>query len=139
MLFQLFGPVLFSAHVYGSFAATDASSLTLYVPPFLHDNMKETFYTFKLFLFDAFRVSQVSTWSSWIPITYDNVRKSSSNSGAMDIGTGMFTVPLAGTYQFIIQVYKVSHFLLLTHNLTILLFTYICMCIIICIYIIYVK
>jgi hypothetical protein len=27
LLFQLFGPVLFSAHVYGSFAAADAHSL----------------------------------------------------------------------------------------------------------------
>ena len=27
LLFQLFGPVLFSAHFYGSFAATDARSL----------------------------------------------------------------------------------------------------------------
>ena len=45
--------------------------------------------------------------------------------------TGVFTAPLAGTYQFIMQAKKVSHFLLLTLNLTILLFTYICVCIII--------
>ena len=43
--------------------------------------------------------------------------------------TGVFTAPLAGTYQFIMQAKKVSHFLLLTLNLTILLFTYTCTCI----------
>merc|ERR1712021_28356 len=42
---------------------------------------------------------------TWTTITYQYVRES-SNSGAMDIGTGMFTAPLAGTYQFIIQVAK---------------------------------
>jgi hypothetical protein len=86
---------------------------------------KQTFYTFLLFLFDASRTSNFSgSWSSntWTTITYQNVRES-SNSGAMDIGTGIFTAPLAGTYQFIIQAAKVSHFLLLKHNLIILFFT----------------
>ena len=64
-------------------------------------------------------------------ITYSEIREASSYSGAMDVGTGVFTAPLAGTYQFIIQVRTVSHFLLLTHNLIILLFTYTCMCIIV--------
>ena len=34
----------------------------------------------------------------------------------MDIGTGMFTAPLAGTYQFIIQAFKVSHFGLIFYS-----------------------
>ena len=83
---------------------------------------KETFYTFWLFLFDASRTSNMETGTgaaSWTIITYTDVRKSSSYSGAMDVGTGVFTAPLAGTYQFIIQAYKVSPFLLLTNNLTI--------------------
>ena len=69
-------------------------------------------------------------------ITYSYVRE--SNTGAMDVGTGEFTAPLAGTYQFTIQAYKVSHFLLLTHKLTILLFTYTCMFIMMYV-VIYVK
>jgi len=65
--------------------------------------------------FDAWRTSSFSASNTcngngdgqctWTTITYQNVRES-SNSGAMDIGTGMFTAPLAGTYQFIIQVAK---------------------------------
>ena len=99
--------------------------------PFLPDNLKKTtFYTFLLFLFDASRTSSFKANNTWTTITYQNVRES-SNSGAMDIGTGIFTAPLAGTYQFIIQAAKVSHFLLLTHNLIILFFTYTCKCIII--------
>merc|ERR1719491_1420363 len=55
--------------------------------------------------FDAWRISNVEA-SSWTKITYSNVRE--SNAGAMDVGTGVFTAPLAGTYQFIIQAYKYS-------------------------------
>jgi len=53
--------------------------------------------------FDAWRESNFEA-SSLTTITYTNVRE--SNSGAMDIGTGVFTAPLAGTYQFILQVDK---------------------------------
>merc|ERR1712037_1030517 len=52
--------------------------------------------------FDAFRTSSFDP-SGWTTIPYDDARKSSSYSGAMDVGTGVFTAPLAGTYQFIIQ------------------------------------
>ena len=76
--------------------------------------------------------------SDFIKITYSYVRESAEYPGAMDAGTGVFTAPLAGTYQFIIQAYKVSHFLLLTHNVTILLSTYTCMFIMLYI-VIYVK
>jgi hypothetical protein len=55
--------------------------------------------------------------ASWTDITYTDVRE--STSGAMDVGTGVFTAPVAGTYQFILQAYKVSPFLHLTINLTI--------------------
>ena len=65
--------------------------------------------------FDASRTSRFNASNTWTTITYQNVRES-SNSGAMDIGTGIFTAPLAGTYQFIIQAAKVSHFLLLTQD-----------------------
>jgi len=51
--------------------------------------------------FDAVRTSDF-TASTWTTITYSNVEE--SNAGAMDVGTGVFTAPLAGTYQFIIQV-----------------------------------
>jgi len=53
--------------------------------------------------FDAVRTSNFEA-SSFTTITYTNVTES-SNSG-LDIGTGMFTAPMAGTYQFIIQVTK---------------------------------
>jgi len=58
--------------------------------------------------FDAFRTSAFVVGFSgsslpWTPIPYTNVRESSSNSGSMDISTGVFTAPLAGAYQFIIQ------------------------------------
>jgi len=62
--------------------------------------------------FDAWRTTNMETGSasltqhSWTDITYTDVRESSSYSGAMDVGTGVFTAPLAGTYQFIIQAYK---------------------------------
>jgi len=56
--------------------------------------------------FDAWSTTGIYTSYAWIPITYNNVEESSSYSGAMDIGTGMFTAPLAGTYQFTIQGYK---------------------------------
>merc|ERR1712123_15621 len=57
--------------------------------------------------FDAWRTSNMETGTgsaSWTNITYTDVRESSS--GAMDVGTGVFTALLAGTYQFIIQAYK---------------------------------
>ena len=68
-------------------------------------------------LFDAFRISGFSASGSWTKITYSYVNE--SNAGAMDVGTGVFTAPLAGTYQFIIQATEVSHFLLLRHNMTV--------------------
>jgi len=52
--------------------------------------------------FDAWRTSNFDGSGDWTKITYSYVRK--SNAGAMDVGTGVFTAPLAGTYQFIIQV-----------------------------------
>jgi len=54
--------------------------------------------------FDAWRTTELDTSNAWKTITYTNVRE--SNSGAMDIGTGVFTAQLAGTYQFMIQVAK---------------------------------
>jgi len=56
--------------------------------------------------FDAWRTNSIGASNSWTTITYTNVRESSSNSGAMDIGTGVFTASMAGTYQFIISVMK---------------------------------
>jgi len=58
--------------------------------------------------FDAFRKSAfvvdfTGSERPWTTIPYTNVRESSSNSGSIDINTGVFTAPLAGTYQFIIQ------------------------------------
>jgi len=55
--------------------------------------------------FDAVRTSSLFP-SDWTTITYSYVRE--SNAGAMDVGTGVFTAPLAGTYQFILQVFKFS-------------------------------
>ena len=84
--------------------------------------------------FDAIRIVVLDAWCFGKPngcrtkITYQKIRQS-TNYQAMNKGTGVFTAPLAGTYQFFLQVYKVSHFLLLTHGLTILLFTYTCVCI----------
>ena len=59
-------------------------------------------------------------------MTYLYVKE--SNAGAMDVGTGVFTAPLAGTYQFMLQVYNVSHILLLTHNMTFFYLLIICTC-----------
>merc|ERR1712037_283278 len=53
--------------------------------------------------FDAVRTTSLDI-SSWTNISYTNV--SESNAGAMDVGTGVFTAPLAGTYQFILQAFK---------------------------------
>jgi len=58
--------------------------------------------------FDAWSTSSIDTSYTWKTITYTDVRESSSNSGAINSGTGMFTAPMAGTYQFIIQVTKVG-------------------------------
>jgi len=57
--------------------------------------------------FDAIRESNFDAFQFWTKITYDNVRQS-TNYQAMNKGTGVFTAPLAGTYQFIIQAYKYS-------------------------------
>jgi len=57
--------------------------------------------------FDAIRESNVDASSTWTKITYTNVRQS-TNYQAMNKGTGVFTAPLAGTYQFFIQVWKWS-------------------------------
>merc|ERR1711935_1048419 len=57
--------------------------------------------------FDAVRESSVSASGSWTTITYEKVRQS-TNYQAMNKGTGVFTAPLAGTYQFFIQVLKSS-------------------------------
>lgn len=56
--------------------------------------------------FDAWSTNAIEASGSETTITYTNVRESSSNSGAMDIGTGVFTASMAGTYQFVIQVMK---------------------------------
>jgi len=58
--------------------------------------------------FDAWRTNSVDTSNVWKLITYTDVRESSSNSGAMNAGTGIFEAPLAGTYQFFIQVLSAS-------------------------------
>jgi len=56
--------------------------------------------------FDAYSIDNVDTSDNYAIITYSNIREASSYSGAMDIDTGVFTAPLAGTYQFIIQTMK---------------------------------
>jgi len=56
--------------------------------------------------FDAYSIPNVEASGNYAIITYSNIREASSYSGAMDIGTGVFTAPLAGTYQFIIQAMK---------------------------------
>ena len=58
--------------------------------------------------------------NEWKTLTYNNARRATSYPNAMDINTGVFTAPETGTYQFIIQVSKVSNFLLLSKNITIL-------------------
>merc|ERR1712129_526941 len=45
---------------------------------------------------------------SYKTITYTNARRSSNYPNAMSTSTGVFTAPLAGTYQFIIQVRRWS-------------------------------
>merc|ERR1712008_538222 len=57
--------------------------------------------------FDAVRTSSFDASNNWTTITYENVRQS-TNYQAMNKGTGVFTAPLAGTYQFFIQVWKSS-------------------------------
>ena len=52
--------------------------------------------------FDAWR----TTFADAGTLTYEYVRRASSYPNAMDINNGVFTAPLAGTYQFIIQVAK---------------------------------
>merc|ERR1711971_702214 len=56
--------------------------------------------------FDAVRTSSL-TPSGWTKITYSYVRE--SKAGTMDIGTGVFTAQLAGTYQLMVQVAKDSN------------------------------
>ena len=58
--------------------------------------------------------------NGWKTLTYTDARRATSYPNAMDINTGVFTAPETGTYQFIIQVAKVSNFLLLSKNITIL-------------------
>jgi len=59
--------------------------------------------------FDAVRKSEFNDATGngyYKTITYTDVRESTYKSGAMDKETGVFTAPLAGTYQFFIQTYK---------------------------------
>jgi len=59
--------------------------------------------------FDAWSTASIETSNSqWKTINYTNVRESSSNSGSINIETGMFEAPFAGTYQFTLQVLKAS-------------------------------
>ena len=58
--------------------------------------------------FDAYLERWFDASDDWEILTYTNLRKASSYQNAMDIDTGKFTAPLAGTYQFIIQVFKSS-------------------------------
>merc|ERR1711971_1364188 len=58
--------------------------------------------------FDAWRESDFDA-SDWTKITYENVRQS-TNYQAMDKGTGVFTAPLAGTYQLFIDSDRMIHF-----------------------------
>ena len=46
----------------------------------------------------------------WKNLTYDEIRISSIGENSMDIETGIFTAPLTGTYQFIIQASHASPF-----------------------------
>merc|ERR1712172_102797 len=57
--------------------------------------------------FDAIRTFnvKVDASSSWTKITYQKIRQSTNYQG-MDKDTGIFTAPLAGTYQFFIQAVK---------------------------------
>merc|ERR1712051_598902 len=57
--------------------------------------------------FDAYRKSSFSA-SDWTILPYTDVKEASSYQNSMDITTGVFTAPLDGTYQFIIQVEKRS-------------------------------
>jgi len=56
--------------------------------------------------FDAVRDSNFDAAGSYRTITYSSIREASSYLGALNTGTGIFTAPLAGTYQFLLQVYK---------------------------------
>jgi len=55
--------------------------------------------------FDAFRESSFDASGNYKTITYEYVSQS-TNYQAMDKDTGVFTAPLAGTYQFFIQATK---------------------------------
>ena len=59
--------------------------------------------------FDASIEASFDASDDWEILTYTNIRIASSYQNAMDIDTGKFTAPLAGTYQFIIQVFKSSN------------------------------
>jgi len=48
------------------------------------------------------RAYAISAYSSWTIITYSSLK----GTGALNSGSGKFTAPLAGTYQFIIQARK---------------------------------
>jgi hypothetical protein len=60
--------------------------------------------------FDAVRETIFEASGNYKTITYENVRQS-TNYQAMDKDTGVFTAPLAGTYQFFIQAEKYDNVL----------------------------
>ena len=63
----------------------------------------------------TYRNSNFDT-SNWKTIRYTDARRSSSFPNAMNKYTGVFTAPLTGNYQFILQAHKVSLFLLLSEK-----------------------
>ena len=56
----------------------------------------------------TYRSQDFTASSSWEIIKYNSV--DGSNNHGMDKTSGKFTAPKTGTYQFIFQVFKVSHF-----------------------------